>query len=175
MNRWMCQFVLMAVFVAGQSLAQAPVLVWDDFHPPAYPRSAQIVHIMGPVTVEFTLEPNNAVAIKKSTGHPLLVPAADETIKTSKLHCVNCADGVATFAVVFNFTFAEHDCDEAEENPPSSARLESSTRVSLIAEPVCTSDPRVVTTRRYRKVRSIQCLYLWRCKRVLEDISTSPN
>ncbi|HKV95211.1 MAG TPA: energy transducer TonB [Candidatus Angelobacter sp.] len=173
MSRWMCQFVLIAVFVAGEALAQGPILVWDDFHPPVYPRSAQIAHIMGPVTIEFTLQPNNAVAIKKSTGHPLLVAAAEETIKSSQLHCINCPDDAAIFAIVFDFTFANHDCDEAGKHPSSSAKLESSTHISFIAEPVCTIDPATVTTRRYRKVRSIQCLYLWRCKRELEYSSTS--
>ena len=173
MSRLMYQFVLMVLFVVGQAKAQGPVLVWDDFHPSAYPRMAQVAHITGPVIVEFTLEPNNVVTIKKSTGHPLLVPAAEETIKTSQLHCINCEDGVTTFAVIFDFAIANHDFAEANANPPFRAKLNGPTHVSLIAEPVWIIDP--AAARQYRKVRSIHCFYLWRCKWVPEDPSMSPN
>jgi hypothetical protein len=153
---------LFVLLIAGNTLGQQPVLVWDDFHAFAYPRNAQIAHIVGQVTIEFTLEANSAVVIKKSSGHPLLAPAAEETLKASKLHCVDCKDGVTNFMVVFDFSMANHDCDEAEKHPSSSSKLDNPTHVSFIAEPVCTNDPAV----RYTKVRSIQCLYLWRCKKI---------
>lgn len=165
--------VLFVLLVAAKAFGQEPTLIWDDFHAPAYRMDAQLARIQGPVIIEFTLDTDNVVAIKKSTGHPLLLPAALETIKTSKLHCDNCEPDVTTFTVVFNFAVANHDCEEAERHPPSTVKLDSSSHVSFNAEPLCTKDP--VEVRRYRNVRSIQCLYLWRCKKVLEYSSTSAN
>jgi len=156
-------FLLLAQVSAGQR----PTLVWESFHPPEYPQVAQIAHITGLVRVEFTLDQGKVSTVQKITGHPLLIPAAEETIKASKLSCAHCENGTATFRVNFDFKFSDHDCDEAQRNSPYTAWLDSEEHISVIAEPVCTNDPIVVTVS--RKVRSPRCLYLWRCSSVRVD------
>jgi|SRR5437588_1711981 len=149
--------LLMAQMAAGQKLN----LIWENFHATEYPRTAQIAHITGPITVEFTLNEDGTATIGKASGHPLLVPAAVETIKSSRFRCSAC-EKESAFTVEFNFAIADHNCEQAKPGPPYVAKLESADHVSVIAEPVCTEDPAVA----YRKVRALHCLYLWRCGKI---------
>jgi len=159
-------FLLMAML-------RAPALVWEDFHPPQYPRAALIAHIEGLVTIQFSLDTDGTVTIKNSSGPRILVAAAEESVKASKLRCDSCGTAAASFGVVFDFEIARHSCNDPEINFPPTAKLETLNRVSVTAEPVCTKDPVVRTEKVQKKVRSIRCLYLWRCG--LRTISTSQS
>ena len=153
----MYKSVLLLLFLIGLS-SQKPTLVWESFHAAAYPDLARLAHIAGSVEVEFTLSTENAVTIQKSTGHPVLVAAAEEVIKSSRFRCSDCETQRA-FAVIFNFTIAEHPCQRTMA--PATVTLETIDRVSVIAEPVCTEEIDPVI--RSRRARSARCLYLWRC------------
>lgn len=155
----MQKILLLLLLVAQGTSRPNPSLVWENFHAPEYPRDAQIAHIAGTVKIEFTIGRNGVITIGKSTGHPLLVPAAEKGVKASKFSCKDCEDNTEALAVVFDFSIANHDCREAEMNPPYTAKLDSNGHVSIIAEPVCTSDPVVKTVHK----RSLRCLYLWKC------------
>jgi hypothetical protein len=141
--------------------SQKPELIWESFQAPEYPRNAQIAHISGPIAVEFTLNEDGTGSIGKVTGHPLLAAAAVESIKASRFRCSHCGRESA-FTVEFNFGFAEHTCEETKHHPAYTAALKDANDVSVIAEPVCTEDPGAV----YAKVRSVRCLYLWKCGKI---------
>lgn len=151
---------LFLVLIAKAATGQAS-LVWDNFHAPSYPQMARIGHIIGDITVELALSAGNTAVIQKSTGHPVLILAAEESIKASKLHCSDCESG-KIFTVTFHFTIADHACSYA--GSPSTAKLDSPESVSVIAEPLCTEtiDPVIHA----KKVRGARCFYLWRCKNV---------
>jgi hypothetical protein len=152
---------LLLLLVAQMAAGQAPRLIWKSFHAPDYPRDAQIAHVIGLVTVEFTLNENGTATIGKTSGHPLLIPPAVDTIKSSELRCSAC-DRESVFIVYFNFSMADHNCQQARLVPAYTAKLRSADTVSVIAEPVCTEDPVVP----YVKKRSFQCLYLWKCRKI---------
>jgi hypothetical protein len=136
---------------------QAPKLNWMSFYPPEYPRVAQIAHIEGKVTLKLALQAGEVVGIQEQAGHPMLVPAAIQSLKMSRLGCMDCSNEAQTFTVVFDFQVASHDCNDPEV--PTRATLDSPTHVTITSQAVCTYDP--IAT--YRKIRSIHCLYLWRC------------
>jgi hypothetical protein len=155
--------VLFLVFIAKAATGQ-PSLVWDNFHAPSYPQMARMGHITGDVTVELALSAGNTAVIQKSTSHPVLILAAEESIKASKLHCSDCESG-KIFTVAFHFAVADHACSYVDA--PSTAKLDNPESVSVIAEPLCTEeiDPVIHT----KKVRGARCLYLWRCKEVSHE------
>jgi hypothetical protein len=132
-------------------------LNWIKFHPPEYPRNAQIAHIEGPVTLKFTLQPGNEVLIEEYKGHPLLTQSAIESLKMSQLECVDCEHMAPVFTVAFDFRVESHDCRDSAL--PTQAAIDSPMHVTVVAQAVCTSDPIV----HYVRSRSLCCLYLWKC------------
>ena len=151
---------LMALLLVSCSL-QDQSLKWASFRPPLYPRNAQIAHIQGPVTIKFELSTDSDLKVLNVEGHPLLRAAALESLTGSKLRCENCGDQTKLFSVVYEFRVAERNCDDPLINAVHEPTLESANHVSVIAEPICTSDPTIRISR--LRVRSIRCLYLWRC------------
>ncbi|HET9837192.1 MAG TPA: energy transducer TonB, partial [Candidatus Angelobacter sp.] len=131
--------LLAANVIAGQR----PTLSWKSFQAPEYPQTARIAHIMGRTTVEFTLKDDGTATIRNTTGHPLLLQAAVDTIKSSRFACSACGRE-SVFKVEFDFSFAVHSCEEAKRHPRYTSGLEDPDRVSVQAEPVCTEDPRAV-------------------------------
>jgi Gram-negative bacterial TonB protein C-terminal len=157
--------IVLLLFLMAQGAGNPrPSLIWENFDAPEYPRTAQIAHIAGAVTIEFTIHSDGAIVIERSIGHWLLIPAAEQTIRTSKIRCGECENGTGRFSVVFDFSIASHDCSESGTDPPYTAKLDSTTHISIIGEPICIRDPAVTITTVHR--RSWQCLYLWKCKTI---------
>jgi TonB family protein len=94
---------LLLLLIGQVTAGTTPKLRWENFHGPEYPRTAQIAHISGTVIVEFTIGSNGTVAIQEATGHPLLVPAAEQTIRRSKISCDHCENHTGAFEVVFRY------------------------------------------------------------------------
>ena len=150
--------------IASIGSLQEPQLNWVKFQTPEYPRNAQIAHIQGNIVLKFLLQPGNGiVVVKESTGHPLLLPAALESLKKSQLNCSDCGQQSQIFTVVFDFVVASHDCKDSEV--PTHVTMDSPSHITVLAQSICTSDPVVY----YRRIRSIRCLYLWKCARVQSD------
>jgi hypothetical protein len=147
-------FLLLSASIFSQ---QEPKLNWVSFYPPEYPRTAQIAHIEGQVTLMLTLQAGKVTGIQQQAGHPMLVPAAIQSLKMSRLGCIDCSNDAQTFTVVFDFHVASHDCSDPEVS--TQAALDSATHISVVSQSVCTSDP----IGHYIKTRSKRCLFLWRC------------
>lgn len=129
--------LLLMVLTAAVAQEQGPSLQWEEFHEPVYPQMARIAHIYGRVTLEITLQPDGTVTIQDVSGHPILVQAARDSIQQSKLSCEGCGKEPHTFSIVYEFKIQDR------RPPPAPAQP-------------------LRAVRRY-KVRSIRCLYLWRC------------
>jgi len=135
----MREALLLGVLMVTGTAAQEPSLRWEEFHEPVYPQMARIAHISGRVVLEVTLQPDNSVTIQDVSGHPILVLAARDSIQKSKLSCENCGQEPHTFSVTYEFKIID---------PPP--------------QPVRSALPPMT---HYYRVRSIRCMYLWRCGR----------
>jgi TonB family protein len=148
-------FVILTIIGA---VGQEPKLRWEEFHEPAYPQMARVANINGAVTLEFTIARDGTVDVQKSAGHPMLVHASVESLKLSKLACDNCGKVAARFSVVFEFKIATSECGNSSVS--SRALLENSNHVTVTIDRYCFIDPAPELT---KKVRSVRCLYLWKC------------
>jgi hypothetical protein len=131
--------LLLAIFVTGRA-DSGPSLRWDDFREPVYPQMARIAHITGRVVLEIIVQPDGTVAVREIEGHPILVQAAKDSVRMSKVGCDGCGEAPHTFSVVYQFKL---------DDPPPPAP--AAARVALVNR---------------RRDRSIRCLYLWRCGKV---------
>jgi TonB family protein len=138
---------------------QGPKLRWMEFHPPIYPPMARIANLDGTVTVEITIEPDDTVSLQKSTGHPILVQAAEESLKLSKFACDSCSQRTTPFTIAFDFRFFSLECGSFGNSSPM-AVLDTSNHITISSDRYCISDPAPVLGRR---VRSLRCMYLWKC------------
>ncbi len=123
--------------LATNAICQDATLTWIVFKEPVYPQMARIAHIQGRVTLEITLQPDGAVAIERATGHPILVQAAKDSVQESILGYEGCGEESHTFMVAYEFRMP----DVAPQIAP----------------------PAPVSARLLHRVRSIRCMYLWKC------------
>jgi hypothetical protein len=136
-----------------------PSLNWKEFHAPAYPQMARIANIYGTVEIHLTISEGGMIDIKNATGHPILVQAALESVKLSKLSCEYCERGPAEFSLIYDFIVRGSECGNFSLNIPPGV-LDTFNHVTISTDRFCFQDPAGVWTKR---VRSLRCLYLWRC------------
>jgi TonB family protein len=129
--------LLLALLATGQAV-QEPSLRWNEFHEPVYPQMARIAHIEGRVVLGITVQPDGTVTVDEAEGHPILVQAAKGSVQESKPGCDGCGNEPHTFSVTYEFKITD---------PP---------RPSIAVQPV---RPAI----RHYRIRSIRCMYLWRC------------
>ena len=133
---------------------------------PPYPPLARAARITGDVNVAITVRTNGAVgSAEVISGHPLLREAAATSAMKSQFECRNCAADVV-YRITYTFVLEpKHECcgetvaQQGVELKTNSGN-EGTTHVTITAEPLCICDPPAVLGRR---VRSIRCLYLWKC------------
>src|SRR5207249_1269830 len=72
-------------------------------HPPVYPPLANQARIAGDVELELTIQENGTVESAMAiSGHPLLTPAALESVSRSQFECSGCTHSV-TYSLVYSF------------------------------------------------------------------------
>jgi TonB family protein len=128
--------------------------------PLTYPRLALQTRISGDVEIRLEVQANGSVATADVVrGHPLLSQAALENAKQSQFECNNCGEGVRSFRMVYTFELGPTSyCTEKVGYPRFT---QSKGHVTVVDEPIGTCDPAGTIT--YNKVRSVKCLYLWKC------------
>jgi|SRR5579862_271943 len=137
--------------------------------PLVYPPLARQTRIEGDVVIYVEVAPNGAVETSKViSGHPLLAETALGSSNLSQYECRNCpAEGWhGTFT--YDFKLDPTDCVETTKDKP-----EQTTRMTQTGNHVMVSDwprgfcakPIPGTGASPQKIRSIRCLYLWRCGR----------
>ncbi|MGZ4855933.1 MAG: energy transducer TonB [Candidatus Angelobacter sp.] len=152
--------LLLGILVGMGAAVQEPKLRWMEFYPPVYPQMARIANIEGTATVEITIGPDGAMVLQKAAGHPILVQAAEVSLKLSKLVCDYCAQRATQFTIVFDFRIPSPECGNSGLNSSPRAVLDASTHITITTDRHCFSDPAPELGKR---VRSLRCLYLWKC------------
>ncbi|HEY2499576.1 MAG TPA: energy transducer TonB [Candidatus Angelobacter sp.] len=152
-------FILGMLMAMGIAL-QTPTLHWEEFQAPAYPQMARIANIYGKVEIQFIISEGGRVDIKSAMGHPILVQAAVESIKLSKLSCEYCERVPTEFSVIYDFIVRGSECGNSSLNTPPGVVLDTFNRVIISTDRFCLEDPGPVLMKR---IRSLRCLDLWRC------------
>lgn len=132
--------------LTASAFAQEPRLKWVTRVQPVYPQMARIAHIEGEVWMEIELDPQGTIVnLLPLSGHPILVQAADDSLRRSKFACENCGEGSAFFSLVIRFKM---------DDPP---------RATSAPCPATNEGSPTGTGAAARKRRVARCLYLWRC------------
>lgn len=135
---------------------------------PVYPPLARQANIWGDVKVAVTVGPDGTAESAVESGHPMLKQAALDSATQSHFECRMCSAPLS-YTLVYEFKQIEgSDCCSAfsapvtikQEPQSTDERGRPQTRITLAAEHVCLCDPPSTLT---MKVRSIKCLYLWKC------------
>jgi hypothetical protein len=138
---------------------------------PVYPPLARQVRISG--NVELILEVKRDGSVQSATaisGHPLLVQAALDSALRSQFECQKCSETVSALRLVYTFQLvgAESCCVATGEKPknkepdqPIPRVVQSQNHITVVDLTTCNCDP----GDGYFMVRSLKCLYLWRCGR----------
>jgi TonB family protein len=142
-------------------------VVLSKLSSPVYPPLARQARIAGDVKLELRIRPDGSIdSAQVVSGHPMLEAAALDSAKTSEFECHNCSTEGTGYSLVYTFALSarEKPCEPAEQSPSTEHRVlsgvsHSENHVMLIAEPIYICDP----GDELKKVRSIKCLYLWKC------------
>jgi TonB family protein len=135
---------------------------------PIYPPMARAARITGDVDLVLTVRPDGAVdSVVVISGHPLLKESAVTSARQSQFECRRCTEQFNKYRLVYTFNI-EGECEcEPRETPsikkePQQAYPQFSDaqhRVTVVAQVLCICDPAATKIR----VRSVKCVYLWRC------------
>lgn len=143
---------------AGQSAARDTTqtgVVLSKLSQPTYPQMARIAHITGDVQLKLGIRKDgsieSAVAV---SGHPLLKEAALESAQQSLFECRGCGDEVTYYSLIYSFQYAIGPLSDVQV-------VQSLNHVTILAPGVRIT----LDNRAYIRVRSMKCLYLWRCGR----------
>lgn len=141
---------------------------------PIYPPVARAAHVTGDVDLVLTIRPDGAVdSVEVASGHPLLKESAVTSARQSQFECRRCTEPFNEYRLVYTFNVeGECECEPKETSPikrePQQAFPQipdAQHRVTVVAQVLCFCDPAGTTTIR---VRSVKCLYLWRCGTKIE-------
>lgn len=127
---------------------------------PVYPQLARMANIWGEVKVTASIRKDGSIkSAEATTGHHVLKQAALESIHKSTFECRGCTEVGATELLTFSYELRDDgDCCAAWSRPAEVTQ--SHDRIIIVAPHSCLCDPAFTTSRR---VRSLKCLYLWRC------------
>lgn len=154
---------------ANSSTTQSSISV-AKLLPPVYPTVAKQAHVSGDVRLTLVVRGDGSVeSATVVSGHPLLKQAALDSAQHSQFACDDCEKGPRSFEMTYSFELGPTVyCTESSGPPKADKENESYPRVvqvhnqiTLYDRPVGTCDLAFKITE--RKVRSIKCLYLWKC------------
>jgi TonB family protein len=147
--------------------AQINGVVLTKLVQPVYPPLARSMRITGDVDLMLSVRQDGVVeSAAVVSGHPLLKQAALLSVEQSRFECRKCTEPATAYRLVYTFQI-EGECDcEPLGNKAENIKIEQSFpvvsdaehRVTVVALVQCTCDPAPT-----RKIRSLKCLYLWKC------------
>lgn len=158
----------------AQPVATVPMpetgAVLVKLHQPLFPPLANQAGISGDVELNITVQESGTVgSVAVISGHPLLTPAAMESIAKSQFECSGCTQP-ATYSMTYSFVAGDLLRDGCTEGTADSQSLRRShEQVSFADHHVTIVGPFVALCPSgpygpIPKVRSAKCLYLWRCR-----------
>jgi TonB family protein len=140
---------------------------------PIYPPVARAARITGDVELVLTVRPDGAIdSVVVASGHPLLKESAVTSARQSQFECRGCTELFNKYRLVYTFNI-EGECECEPRETPSIKKEPQQTypqfpdaqhRVTVVAQVLCICDPAATRIR----VRSVKCLYLWRCGSKIE-------
>ena len=134
---------------------------------PTYPPLARATRTTGDVDLLVTVRQDGAVdSVVVLSGHPLLKESTVTSAQQSQFECRGCSEQLTKYRLVYTFEIeGECECEpkESQSNKKEPERAyprisDAQHRVTIVAQILCTCDPAPTT-----KVRSLRCLYLWKC------------
>jgi hypothetical protein len=161
---------------AAQSLAKSPAesdspqtgVVVVKLTAPIYPPLARATHIVGDVELNLSIRQDGSLESATAvSGHPLLTTAALDSAQHTQFECRKCSEPATDYRLVYTFQLeVVSECEPVASKPKTSEPgqtyprvTDATNRVTVTALVVCISDPAPDV----RKVRSLKCVYLWRC------------
>jgi TonB family protein len=148
-----------------KSDAQQTGVVLSKLSQPVYPRLAQAARISGEVDVTVRVQRNGSVeSARLFSGHPMLVPAALDSVRQSQFECRGCTEEITSYSLTYKFQIAPRDppknCNGEPDPPPPQPDVDlAHHQVTVFAWQLWTCDPAV----ELHRFRAASCLYLWRC------------
>lgn len=163
----LCLLTPLAATEGSPKIPQSEVVL-TALAKPVYPQLAKLARVAGDVELKLSVRPDGTVeSADVVSGPAMLRQAALISAQQSKFECRNCGDNVSTFQLVYTFqlgptlycsdSVAKSDSVNAQTYPETK---QSQNHVTLIDQPVGTCDLATTST---GKVRSVRCLYLWKC------------
>jgi TonB family protein len=177
--RWRYAFVGIAFLSCpfGTSWAQSTAkadqapedAVITKLSPLTYPPLARQTRITGDVELKLEVRHDGSVAsVVAASGHPLLRQTALENAQQSQFACNDCHEELSSYRLVYSFELGPtiycadtDDKSSAKAEQPYPRLTQSRGHVTLVDQPIGTCD--LAGTITYSKVRSVKCLYLWKC------------
>ena len=136
---------------------------------PIYPPLARQTRIVGDVVLILGIRRDGSVeSATVVSGHPLLTEAALRSAQQSLFECRKCDDAATSYRLLYTFqlvgptTCCTGTEGSANNNQPDQVIprvIQSQSHVTVVDQPVCICDPAADVV----KVRSLKCLYLWKC------------
>lgn len=172
---WIFAELILLFFPIVECSAQIPsspstqqnAVVLTKLSPPVYPPSALQARITGDIELMLDIQQNGRVASAVVTsGAPLLQQAALNSAKQSQFECHNSNENITEYRLLYTFKIVElpvscsvpEDCNKTVAVQHAPEVTQSENHITLINETVPLRICDVV-----KKVRSLKCLYLWRC------------
>ena len=167
-------FILVTAIVLSYAVsAQTPTgtkgeVVIAKLSAPIYPQIARTAHIFGEVHVTLGVRRDGTIESAIVTiGPPLLRQAALSSARGSQFECRGCENAVTKYSIVYTFQLGQDPgCEVTKETAQTGGKeqsypqvIQSENHVTVIVRPVDICDPGVEID----KVRSIKCLFLWKC------------
>ena len=152
----------------GSSDKPQSQIALSKLSPPAYPPLARQTRVTGDVELIVGVRQDGSVeSVVVVSGHPLLKQAALDSAMQSHFDCLKCSEAGTSYRLVYTFQLGPTKyCEETDGGSSNDQRQQhypqvsqSQNRVTVVDQPVGTCDPAA----ELRKVRSVKCLYLWRC------------
>lgn len=124
-------------------------------HDPEYPPVAHMANVYGDVRLTVHVANDGSIQSVEFVSGPLLLKkAAVESAEESTFECRACNGTTTPYPMVYSFELTGGDC--CTPGPVHVSR--SGNHVWITTSQFCICDPGTMT-----RVRSIKCLYLWRC------------
>lgn len=137
------------------SVAGEASVVLIKFHNPDYPPIARTANVYGEVRLTIHVSEGGSIqSVEFVSGPPLLKKAALQSAEQSTFECRRCSGAFTPYPMVYSFELMDGDC--CMPGPVHVSR--SGNHVWITTSHFCLCDPPAMT-----RVRSIKCLYLWRC------------
>ncbi|MBV8114223.1 MAG: energy transducer TonB [Silvibacterium sp.] len=144
----------------AQSTTSGPSLQVVKLEPPVYPPIAMAARVFGEVDLKTTLLPDGTPAkVQVQSGPQMLRQAAVDSATRSRFELKPGDHPDDFYNLTYRFALDKAlACGQERDKSYPHIRYESNT-VTISEQPMTICDP---TTEQVR-VRSIKCLYLWKC------------